>query len=90
MYYQSLTNAAAPCTYFIFPYADKPDELDGEGVKYYVTETNEYTKCLVTQFIMYNYTDGCNISMEQYFTSIALAEWALMKSFTIVGTMKLD
>lgn len=30
---------------------------------------------------MCNDIDGCNISMDQYFTLFALAEWALMQSF---------
>ena len=30
---------------------------------------------------------GYNISMDQYFTSVTLAEWGLQNNFTIVGTM---
>ena len=33
---------------------------------------------------------GYNISLDQYFTFMSLAEWALEKKFTIVGTMRHD
>ena len=36
------------------------------------------------------YTSRCNISMDHYFMSVFLAEWALQKKFTIVGTMHHD
>ena len=88
--YQNLSDAEVLHTYFTLPYVGKPVELDDKVVKYYVTRTNDYIKYLVTQFIMYNDIDGCNISMDRYFTSVALAEWALTQNFIIVGTMKLD
>ena len=38
----------------------------------------------------YNDIRGRNISMDRYFTSVTLAEWASSKDITIVGTMRLD
>ena len=48
------------------------------------------TKYLVQGFSDYNSIKGCNISMDQYFTSASVAEWATTNHFTIVGTMRLD
>ena len=82
LHYRSLSDTEVPHTYFTLPYAGKPNELDGKVTKYYVTGTVEYTKYLVTQFIMYNDIYGCSILMDQYFTSVATT--------TIFGTMKLN
>ena len=40
------------------------------------------------EFIKINSTEGCSISMDQYFTSVTIAWWATDHKFTIVGTMK--
>ena len=72
------------------PYAGKPEEIAGEAAKFCVTGTDEYTKYLVTEFIQHNSIQGCNISMDRYFTSAMLAEWGLQNNFTIVGTMRHD
>ena len=38
----------------------------------------------------YNKTVGRNISLDQYFTSVILAEWCLEKGVSIVGTIRTD
>lgn len=86
--YRSLCDSTVTYTYFTLPYAGKPEVIDGDAAKYYVTGTDEYTKYLVNGFSAYGTIQGCNISMDRYFTSVFLAEWALEKKFTIVGTMR--
>ena len=88
--YCSLCDSATSYTYFTLPYAGKPEEIAGEAAKFYVAGTDEYTKHLVTEFSQYNSIQGCNISMDRYFTSVTLAELGLQNNFTIVGTMRHD
>ena len=88
--YRSLCDALVPYSYFTHPYGGKPEETNEETEKYYVTGTDNFTKYLVEEFSRVNSLEGCNISMDRYFTSVQLARWALEKKFTIVGTMKLD
>ena len=70
------------------PYAGKPDNINNEAKKYYVCDTDGYTKYLVEVFTKINSIEGCNISMDRYFTSVTIAWWATDHKFTIVGTMK--
>lgn len=88
--YRSLCDAEVPYTYFTLPYGGKPDEENEEYGKYHVTGTDNYTKYLVEEFSKINSLEGCNISMDRYFTSVPLARWATENKFTIVGTMRLD
>ena len=88
--YRSLCDSSTTYTYSSLPYAGKPEEIEGAAAKYYVKGTDEYTKYLVNELSQYNSIKGCNISMDRYFTSVSLAEWALENHFTIVGTMRLD
>lgn len=88
--YRSLCDSSVPYTYFTLPYAGKPEEINGEGSSFYVTGTDEYTKYLVQGFSNHNSIRGCNISMDRYFTSVSIAEWATENNFTVVGTMRLD
>ena len=71
-------------------YAGKPEVVGGNGAKFYIPGTDEYTKYLVNRLSHYTSIQGCNISMDRYFTSIFLAEWASQRKFTIVGTMRHD
>ena len=84
--YRSLCDAEVPYTYYTLPYNGKPDRPDNE---YYVTGTDEYTKYLVTKFLVHNKIAGRNISLDRYFTSVTLAKWCLEKRISIVGTMKI-
>ena len=70
------------------PYAGKPDNINNEAKKYYVCDTDGYTKYLVEVFTKINSIEGCNISMDRYFTSVTIARLATDHKFTIVGTMK--
>ena len=63
---------------------------DGPAAKYYLTETDEYTKYLVNEFSAYNSIQGCNIPMDCYFISVSLGAWVLGNKFTIVGTIHHD
>ena len=87
-----LCDAIVPYTYFSLPYAGKLEVLDKENpaASYYVTGTDEYTKYLVNGFSTVANMPGRNISMDRYFTSVALAQWCLERNITIVGTMRLD
>ena len=80
--YHSLCDSSALYTYFTLPCAWKLEEIAGEAAKFYVTRTNEYAKYLVTEFNQYNSIQGCNISMDWYFTSVTLAEWRLQNNCT--------
>ena len=85
--YRSLCDSTVTYTYFSLAYAGKPEVVGGNGAKFYITDTDEYTKYLVNGLSRYNSIQGCNISMDRYFMLVFLAEWALQKKFTIVGTM---
>ena len=88
--YRSLCDSTTTYTYFTLTYAGKSESADGPAAKFYLTGTDEYTKYLVNKFSAYNSIQGCNISMDRYFTSVCLAAWALENKFTIVGTMRHD
>ena len=90
MLYRSLCDSSAQYTYFTLPYAGKPEDLNNESNKFYITGSDEYTKYLVENFNRFNSIKGYNISMDRYFTSVTLADWAKTKHFSIVGTMRLD
>ena len=70
--YRSLCDSTTTYTYFILAYAGKPESTDGPAAKHYLTGTNEYAKYLINEFSAYNSIQGCNISMERYFTSVSL------------------
>ena len=71
--------------------AGKPEDLSNEANAFYVTGTDEYSKYLVENFNCFNLIKDCNISVDCYFTSTTLlADWAITKHFSIVGTMCLD
>ena len=76
----------------ITPYhiAGKPEVAEGNATKYYVTGIDAYTQYLVNEISNYSSIQGCNISLDRYFTSVYLAEWALEKKFTNVGSMRHD
>ena len=88
--YRSLCDSTVTYTYFSLDYAGKPEVVGGNGAKFYITGTDEYTKYLVNGLSRYTSIQGCNILMDPYLTSVFLAEWALQKKFTIVGTMRHD
>ena len=89
--YRSLCDASLPYTYYLLPYAGKPENLNENLYKkYYVSGTDEYTKYLVEGVSQYNDICGTNIAMDRYFTSVSIADWTRSKNITIVGTMRLD
>ena len=45
--HRSLCDATIPYTYFSLPYARKPEILEGDAAKQYITGTDEYSKSLV-------------------------------------------
>ena len=85
--YHSLCDSSTLYTYFTLPYPGKREEIAAEAANFYLTETAEYTKYLVTEFNQYNSIQRCNISMDRYFTTVTLAEWELQNNFIMVGTM---
>ena len=56
--------------------------------KDYAKRTNKYTKNLGTDFSNFNPMQSYNISMDRCFTSVTIANWALVKGFPDVDTMK--
>ena len=87
--YRSLCDAVMPYTYYTFPYAWNSSKRNIEVSKYYISETDEYTKYLVNGVNHYNSIDRSSISMDRYFTSVTIAQWASENKITIVGTMRL-
>ena len=79
-----------PYMYYTLLYAGKPSEANNEASKYYISGTDEYAKYLVIGVNHYNSINGSNVSMEWHFTSVTIAQWALEKKITIVGTIRLD
>ena len=88
--YRLVCDATVPYTYFSLPYAGVPEVLDKKKSSNYVTGTDEYTKCLVNGFSTIANMSGCNVSMDRYFSSVALAQWCSERNITIVGTMGLN
>ena len=88
MLYRSLCDSKVTYTYFSLAHAGKLEVVGGNGAKFYITGTDEYTKYLGLSH--YTSIQGCNISMDHYFTSVFLAEQASQKTFTIVRTMGHD
>ena len=88
--FRSLCDSTTTYTYYTLTYAGKPEVAEGDTAKYYITGTDTYTQYLVNKISNYNRIQGFNISLDRYFTSVSLAEWALQKKFTIVGTMRHD
>ena len=68
--YRSLCDSTVTYTYFSLAYAGKPEVVGGNGAKFYITGTDEYTKYLVNRLSRYTPIQGCNISMDRYFTSV--------------------
>ena len=66
-------------------YAGKTEVTEGLVSKYYVTRTDEYTKYLFNEISKHNSIEGSNILLDQYFTSVSLAERILEKK--IAGSM---
>ena len=62
----------------------------GDAGKYYITGTDQYSKYLIENFNIFNSIKGSNVSMDRYFPSITLEDWAASHNFSIVGTMHLD
>ena len=44
MLYRSFCDSSVQYTYFILPYAGKPEDLNNEASKFYITGTDEYSK----------------------------------------------
>ena len=88
--YQSLCDSSVQYTYYSLPYAGKPDDLTRDAGKYYITGTDQYSKYLIENFNKFNSIQSCNVSVDCYFTSITLADWARSHNFSIVGNMCLD
>ena len=77
-------------TYISLWCAGKPT---GEPNQYYVTGTDKYTMYLVEYAMRVGGTEclkGCDIALDRYFTSMAIAEWCLTKNIAITGTLKAD
>ena len=69
--YRSLCDASLPYTYYTLPYAGKPEDLqDNEYKKYYVTGTDNYSIYLIEELSKINSIQGCNISVDRFFTSV--------------------
>ena len=68
--YRSLCDSTVTYTYFSLAYAGKQEVVGGNGAKFYITGTDEYTKYLVNELSRYTSIQGCNISMDRYFTSV--------------------
>ena len=72
--YRSICDSTTTFTYFTLPYSGKPKSIDRYAAKYYVTGTDDYTKYLVNGLPIYNSVQGCNISMDHYFTSVTIVK----------------
>ena len=90
--YRSLCNSTIPCTYFTLPYAGKLNNVGlNNASKFYVSDTDEYTKYLVAETSKYNKLKETKILMDRYFTSVSVGKLALDdQSITIVGTIRHD
>ena len=67
--YRSLCDSTVTYTYFSLAYTGKPEIVGGNGAKFYISGTDEYTKYLVNGHSGYTSIQRCNISMDRYFTS---------------------
>ena len=88
--FHSLCDSAVQYTYFSLPYAGNPE---GTADDFYIAGTDNCTKYLVDYAIRVGGASclkGRNISIDRYFTSMAVAEWCLENNITITGTMRTD
>ena len=77
--YRSISGSVVPCTYFTLPYAGKPEV---EGSEFYVTGTDECSVYLVDKLSSHVDTNGRNVSMDRYFTSVTIAHYLNEKKMT--------
>ena len=88
--YRSPRDSTTTYTYFTLVYAGKPESTGGPAANYCLTGTDEYTKYLVNEVSAYNSIQGCNISIDRYFTLVSLTACALENKFTTVRTIRHD
>ena len=72
--FRSLCDTTTTYKFYTLPYAGKPEVAKGDAAKYYVTGTDAYIQYLVNVISNYSSIQGCNISLDWYFTSVSLAE----------------
>ena len=85
--YRSISDSVVPYTYFTLTYAGKPET---EGSEFYVTGTDEYSVYLVDKLSSHVDITGRNVSMDRYFTCVAIAHYLKEKKMMLVGTMRAD
>ena len=64
-FYRSLCDSTVTYTYFSLAYAGKAEVVVGNGGKFYITGTDEYTNYLLTGLSRHTSIQGCNISMDR-------------------------
>ena len=83
--FQSINSAEISYTYTSIFYSGEPP---GEPNEYNIATTGDLVKYLVTSLTDQVNMQGCNISCDQFCTSIELTNWLLERKITIVGTIK--
>ena len=79
--FQSISDSVVPYTYFILPYALKPEI---EGSEFYVTGTDEYNVYLVYKLSSHVDITGRNVTLDRHFTSVTIAHYLKEKKMTLV------
>ena len=83
--FHSINSTEMPYTYSSTLYAGK---TPGEPNEHYLTSTDDIIKNLVSSLSNHANLQDRNISCDQFYTSIHIANWLLEKKMTAVGTIK--
>ena len=62
--YRSICDSSISYNYFMLSYTRKPQVTTGDTAKYYVMDSDEYTKYLGTKISKFNSVQGCNIAKD--------------------------
>ena len=62
--YRSICDSSISYNYFMLLYIRKPQVTTGDTAKYYVMDSDEYTKYLGTKISKFNSVQGCNIAKD--------------------------
>ena len=82
--FRSLGSSMRSYIYYTVPYARKPVEVTESHKKDTLTSVKQF----VEGYEIHGYLlKGANISIDRYYTSIALSEWLYKKNITCIGTL---
>ena len=88
MLFRSINSARFPYSFTAVVYTGRPKQYNSDLCKYFVRDTEETVKTLVTNLEMCTNLAGRNVTYDPFYTSIALGKWLLERNITSVGTIQ--